>query len=178
MRPIPGSMPISAATPPAIFRTAPARPTNGDFHPGPTCRGRQASFLASENDYQFVRALQLHDAIVPVVGNLAGPSALAAVGRAIRQRGETLSVFYVSNVELYLFQNGVFTRYADTLSGLPHNSRSVLIRSIFSDPGVWPLPDTAPGYASASVMQRIDEFIANYHARKYLTYEGLISEHR
>jgi hypothetical protein len=140
--------------------------------------GRQANFLVSEDDYQFVRGLQLRDGIVPVVGNLAGPSALAAVGRAIRQRGETLSVFYVSNVELYLFQNGVFSHYADTLSGLPHNTHSVLIRSIFSGPGVWPLPDTAPGYASASVIQRIDDFISNYHARKYLTYEGLVALHR
>jgi hypothetical protein len=54
----------------------------------------------------------------------------------------------------------------------------VLIRSIFSGPGVWSLPDTVPGYASASVIQRIDDFISNYHARKYLTYEGLVEAHR
>jgi hypothetical protein len=140
--------------------------------------GRQGNFLVSEDDYQFVRGLQLHDAIVPVVGNLAGPSALAAIGRAVRQRGETVSAFYVSNVELYLFQSGLFPHYADTLSALPHNARSVLIRSIFSGPGVWSLPDTAPGYASASVIQRIDDFIADYHSRKYLSYEGLVATHR
>jgi hypothetical protein len=77
--------------------------------------GRQANFLASEDDYQFVRALELHDGVIPVVGNLAGPSALAAIGRAVRQRGQSVSAFYVSNVELYLFQNGAFGRYADTL---------------------------------------------------------------
>jgi hypothetical protein len=140
--------------------------------------GRQGSFLASEDDFRFVRDLQQHNAIVPVVGNLAGPSALAAIGRAIRQRGETVSAFYVSNVELYLFQNGIFSRYADTVATLPHNPRSVLIRSIFSGPGVWSLPDTPPGYASASVLQKMDEFISDYHARKYLTYEGLIESHR
>ena len=140
--------------------------------------GRHASFLVAEDDYQFVRGLQLRNAVVPVVGNLAGPSALAAIGRAVRQRGETVSVFYVSNVELYLFQDGVFQHYADTVSALPHTSHSVIIRSIFSGPGVWPLPDTAPGYASASVIQRMDDFIADYHARKYVTYEGLIASHR
>jgi hypothetical protein len=140
--------------------------------------GRQANFLVSEDDYQFVRGLQMRDAIVPVVGNLAGPSALAAIGRAIRRRGETISVFYVSNVELYLFQNGVFSTYAETLSGLPRSAHSVLIRSIFSGPGVWSLPDSAPGYASASVVQRIDDFAEDYRARKYLTYEGLVAAHR
>ena len=137
--------------------------------------GRHASFLMSEDDYQFVRGLELRDAVVPVVGNLAGPAALAAIGRAVRQRGETVSAFYVSNVELYLFQNGIFQRYADTVSGLPHNNRSVLIRSVFSGPGVWSLPDTVPGYASASITQRMDEFIAGYRARKYVTYDALIS---
>ena len=137
-------------------------------------QGRHASFLASEDDYQFVRRLQQRDLIIPVVGNLAGPTALAAVGRAIRQRGEQLSVFYVSNVELYLFQDGVFARYADTVSAMPRNSRSLIVRSIFSGPGVWALPDTAPGYASASVTQRLDEFARDYAGRKYQTYQDLL----
>jgi hypothetical protein len=140
--------------------------------------GRHASFLNAEDDYQFVRGLELRNAIVPVVGDLAGPSALAAIGRAVKQRGETVSVFYVSNVELYLFQNGVFEHFADTVSGLPHTSRSVLIRSVFSGPGVWSLPDTAPGYASASVLQRMDEFVSDYRARRYQTYEGLVTSLR
>jgi hypothetical protein len=140
--------------------------------------GRHASFLISEDDYQFVRGLQLRNAVVPVVGNLAGPSALAGIGRAVRQRGGTISVFYVSNVELYLFQDGIFQHFADTVSALPHNSRSVLIRSIFTGPGVWSLPDTAPGYASASVTQQIDDFISDYKTRKYATYDGLISSLR
>lgn len=140
--------------------------------------GRHASFLTSEDDYQFVRGLELRNAVVPVVGNLAGPSALAAIGRAVRERGDTVSVFYVSNVELYLFQDGLFQRFADTVSGLPHSSSSVLIRSVFAGPGVWSMPDTAPGYASASVPQRMDDFINDYHARKYATYEGLVASHR
>jgi len=140
--------------------------------------GRQANFLISDDDYQFVRNLELHDAVVPVIGNLAGSFALGAIGRDIKRRGETLSTLYVSNVELYLFQNGVFQRYADTVSSIPHSPRSLLIRSVFVGPGFWSLPDSAPGYASASLTQRIDEFVSEYHARKYLTYDGLIAAHR
>ena len=88
--------------------------------------GQRANFLVNEDDYQFVRGLQQRDLIIPVVGNIAGPSALAAIGRAVRQHGEAVTVFYVSNVELYLFRDGQFQHYADTLSALPRNSRSVL----------------------------------------------------
>jgi hypothetical protein len=138
-------------------------------------QGRRANFLVSEDDYQFVRGLQQRDLIIPVVGNLAGPTALASIGRAIRQRGETLSVLYASNVELYLFQGGLFQRFADTVSGMPRNARSLLIRSVFSGPGVGILPDTLPGYASASVTQPLDEFVRDNAAHKYLTYAGLLS---
>lgn len=130
---------------------------------------RRANFLVAEEEYQFVRGLQQRDLIIPVVGNLAGPSALASVGRAIGQRGETLSAFYVSNVELYLFQDGLFQRFADTLSAMPRNTHSVLVRSVFNGPGVGLLPDTMPGYASASILQRLDEFLADDAAHKYLT---------
>lgn len=138
-------------------------------------QGQRANFLVAEEDYQFVRGLEQRDQIIPVVGNLAGTSALAAIGRAIRHRGESVTVFYASNVELYLFRDGMFQRYADTLSGLPRNSHSVLIRSIFNGPGFWSLSDKVPGYASASVTERLDDFAADHAGRRDLTYETLVS---
>ena len=39
-----------------------------------------------------------------IVGNFAGPKALRAVGSYLRQLGATVSAFYTSNVEMYLFQ--------------------------------------------------------------------------
>jgi len=133
---------------------------------------RRGNFLNSEEDYQFVRGLQERDLIIPVVGNLSGPSALAAIGEAMRRRGDALSAIYVSNVELYLFQDGVFSNYADNLAAMPRNSRSVIIRSIFGGPGAWSMPETLPGYASASAVQRLDDFASH----KYSTYSQLLSQ--
>ncbi len=46
--------------------------------------GRQRSYLADENAFQFIRTMQLADRIVPVVGNVAGDKALRAVGQYAR----------------------------------------------------------------------------------------------
>ena len=64
-------------------------------------QGRRWNFLASEDDFQFVRSLERRDLVIPIVGDLAGPSALAAIGRLMTSRGDRLSAFYASNVEFY-----------------------------------------------------------------------------
>ena len=74
--------------------------------------------------FQFVKSLQSHDRIVPVVGDISGPTALQAVGRAIAARGERLSVFYVSNVEFYLFGQGAYPRFVTNLRGIPQKQGS------------------------------------------------------
>jgi len=94
--------------------------------------GNQRNYLASEDAFQFIKSLQQRDRIIPVVGNLGGPSALAAIGRVLGEKGETLSAFYASNVEFYLHGQGNYQRFITNLGRLPHTSRSVLIRSIFN----------------------------------------------
>ncbi len=140
--------------------------------------GRQRSFLATEAAYASVRDLERRDLVVPVVGDLAGPHALAAIGRTVRERGASISALYVSNVELYLFQDGRFPRFAETVSALPRTSRSLIIRSIFTGLGFWSRAAAKPGYASASVTQPIDDFVADYAARRYTSYPALLGGYR
>ena len=120
--------------------------------------GRRGSFLAAEDAFQFVRGLEQRDLVIPVVGDLAGRRALAAIGALMTERGETLSAFYTSNVEFYLFNGGTFQAFVDNLSHLPHSGRSLIIRSVFSG-GVGSLPYAVPGYGSASTVQPVDEVI-------------------
>jgi hypothetical protein len=93
--------------------------------------GHQRNYLASENSFQFVKALQARDRVIPVVGNIAGPAARAAVARALAARGEQLSAFYASNVEFYLEREGAYQRFVANLARMPRAPNSVLIRSIF-----------------------------------------------
>lgn len=89
------------------------------------------SFLASEGAFQVVRDLQRRDAIVPVVGDVSGSKALAAIADLLAQQKQPLSAFYISNVEFYLFGDGRIEQYLENLRRLPHGSNSVLIRSVF-----------------------------------------------
>jgi hypothetical protein len=135
--------------------------------------GNQASYLAREADFQFVKALQARDLVVPVVGNLAGPHALAAVGRYVRQRGERVSVFYTSNVEDYLLRDGSFAAYARTVAALPRDRRSVIVRSYFGGFRE-PHPDAVPGYFSTQLVQTMDAFAAGAAGGGYASYRELV----
>lgn len=114
--------------------------------------GRRANYLASEDAYQVVRALQQRDRIVPVVGDLAGPHALSAIGRLLAEQGEQVSAFYTSNVEFYLFRDGTFDAFVSNVAELPMSRKSVVIRSVFHT-FFGPHPLSVPGYVSTQLVE-------------------------
>ena len=134
-------------------------------------QGRHLNFLVSERDFQFVRSLERRDLIVPVVGDLGGPTALAAIARLLTKRGDRVSAFYVSNVEFYLSGEGKLQNFLNNLSRLPHTERSVLIRSVF---GGYVLPQSVPGYSSTSLVQPIDELLQGFSSGRYKSYNDLL----
>ena len=129
--------------------------------------GHRWNYLASEPDFQFVRSLEERDLVVPVVGDLAGPSALRAIARVMKDRRVRLSAFYASNVEYYL-AGDAFQRFVANLGQLPHDGRSVIVRAVFPNRFGWRA--SMPGYYSASLVQRVDELLegaANGSIREY-----------
>jgi hypothetical protein len=88
------------------------------------------SYLATEAHFRALKAVQERNLIVPVVGNFAGPKALRAVGRYVRQHQATVQTFYVSNVEQYLFQDGLFDEFARNVATLPVDASSTFVRSV------------------------------------------------
>jgi hypothetical protein len=133
--------------------------------------GHHWSFLASEEDYQFLRSLEQRDLVIPIVGNLAGPTALKAVGKLMTERGDQLSAFYTSNVEFYLFSDGTFPKFVDNLSRLPHTNRSLIIRSIFANG--FSNTRFAPGYGSASIVANVDDLLQGSSAGRIRDYREL-----
>ena len=90
--------------------------------------GDERTYLASEGNFALVKRMESRNAIVPVVGNFAGPKALRAIGAWLKARGATVSVFYVSNVEQYLQQNGAWPGFCANVARLPVDSSSIFIR--------------------------------------------------
>jgi len=89
-------------------------------------RGKQWSYLSSEENYTRVRQMQLKNLIVPLVGDFTGPKTLKAVGQYVKQRGGTVSAFYVSNVEDYI--RAAWSAYLSNVLSLPVDDFSLLIR--------------------------------------------------
>jgi hypothetical protein len=127
--------------------------------------GKQGSYLASEADYRFLKSLQDRHLVIPVVGDLAGEHAVAAIGRLMAERGERVSAFYTSNVEQYLMRDGVsFDRFAANVRRLPRDQRSVIIRSYFGGGFYRQHPNTVPGYYSTQLLQTLDSFVTEHEA--------------
>jgi hypothetical protein len=136
--------------------------------------GNRGNFLAHEQDYQFVRDLQEQNRVVPVVGDFAGPKAIASIASYLRKNSYPVSAFYTSNVEQFLFEEDVFDNFADNVSKLPTTPQSVIIRAILRG-GMHPA--TIPGYRTTTVLQKIAVFLDDYKAGRYPDYRSLINTH-
>ncbi len=139
--------------------------------------GKHASYLSDEGDFQFLKALETNNLVIPVVGNFAGERALAAVGRDAAERGQTIAAFYTSNVEFYLMREGGFDRFVENLKKLPYTDQSVIIRSYFSGGFGYPHPQSVPGYYSTQLLQTIDSLVREYASGGYDSYSDLVTKH-
>jgi hypothetical protein len=135
--------------------------------------GNRAGYLASEEAFQFVKDLERRNLVVPVVGDLGGPHALAAIGHEVGTRGLHISAFYVSNVEQYLMQGDGFARFAATVADLPFDENSLFIRSYF--PRGWAFAQTQPGHFSVQLLELFSTFVRETQAGGYQTYLDLIT---
>ena len=106
----------------------------------------QMAFLATEDNYQAVRRMQLRNLVVPVVGDFGGPSAIRSVGGWLRDREMTVTAFYVSNVEQYLFrEQGAPDRFYRSVAALPIDTTSRFIRSVPRTSGWTPIATISGG---------------------------------
>jgi hypothetical protein len=146
-------------------------PTHRDLVLERDREGRHASYLASDDAFQFVRRLQLRNRIIPAVGDLAGTEALPAIARFLSERGEPLSAYYTSNVEYYLAQNGTLDAFIANVARFPRARNAVIIRSLFRTPH----PQSVEGYASTQLLQPIDILLAQYAAGRIRGYYDLVT---
>ena len=97
-------------------------------------RGEKRSYLANEESYRFLRDLETKNLVVPLTGDFGGTKAIQSVGQYLKDHSATVTAFYLSNVEQYLFQgngnqNGGWTNFYKNVAMLPLDASSTFIRS-------------------------------------------------
>jgi hypothetical protein len=100
-------------------------------------QGQERSYLATEENYRFLRDFEGRNMLIPLTGDFGGKKAIRAVGEYLKDHGAILGAFYLSNVENYLFQNqggpgnpnGGATNFYANVATLPLDSYSTFIRS-------------------------------------------------
>ncbi|HWQ32364.1 MAG TPA: hypothetical protein VNQ79_05735 [Blastocatellia bacterium] len=136
--------------------------------------GRAGNFLASADDYDFVRGLHLKNLIIPVNGDFGGKRALASIGAYLRQHGLTVTAFYTSNVEQYLFDGSSFAAFASNVRKLPITEQSLFIRSVLDR---YMHPAHVPGHLFTMLLQQIPVFLKDFDEGRYEYYHQLVTTH-
>jgi hypothetical protein len=126
---------LSANVPPAIVgatggnRGGNNGTTYADLMLADDGSGHNWSFLASEENFAFVKDLEARNLVVPVVGDFGGDKAIRAVARYLKSVDAMVSAFYLSNVEQFLVQDGKWDTFCSSVATLPLDEASSFIRS-------------------------------------------------
>ncbi len=136
--------------------------------------GQHRNYLASEATYRVLKEMHDQHRIIPITGDLSGQQALRAVGDYLREIGEKVTAFYVSNVEFYLWRQDAMTRWVENLKALPIDERSLIIRSYFNYAYYTTVhPQTIDNHFSVQILQTIASLIADYDQGGYGSYYDL-----
>ncbi len=133
--------------------------------------GKSNHFLANADDYNYLREMHLKNLIIPINGDFAGKKALASIGDYLRKDNVTVTAFYLSNVEQYLFGDGLFADFAANVKKLPINEQSLFIRSIWDR---YDHPAHVPGHLFTMILQRMPVFVKDFEANRYRYYYQLL----
>ena len=134
--------------------------------------GLNHSYLATEANYRVLRELETNNLIVPLVGNFAGEKTLRAVGRYLKERDATVTAFYTSNVEQYLFQqDDDWKRFYANAATLPLDSTSTFIRSLSNGNGFRP---GSPNSRSVQLLSSIPDLLKAVQDGRVQSYAEMI----
>jgi hypothetical protein len=136
--------------------------------------GARGGFLATEDAFRFVQAMHKENRIIPLVGDFAGDRAMPGLAAYLKEQKIPVSFFYVSNVEQYLFEPGVWPKWARNVAALPSDEKSLFIRA-YLDQGRTH-PSQMKGHRTATVLQRIADFNERQAKKPYQTFWAVVTE--
>ncbi len=105
-------------------------PTYADLVAATDGDGEARGFLATEENFAWMKELESRNLLVPIVGNFAGQKAIREVANYLKEHGATVSAFYLSNVEQYLNRDGLWRSFCANAALLPVDGTSTFIRAV------------------------------------------------
>ena len=124
--------------------------------------GQPHSYLATEESFRLLKMIEDRNLIVPVVGDFGGEKALRSIGQYVKDHGATVTAFYTSNVEQYLFEDEAWKKFLANMATLPIDDRSTLLRSVSNR-----------GFQFR--LGRIEDLLAAFRDGKIKTYSDVIA---
>lgn len=116
--------------------------------------GVNRGYLSSEQAFRVLKDLEATNRVVPIVGDFSGDKAIRAVGRYLKDHGATVTAFYTSNVEMYLFRNNRWAEFIENVATLPTDEQSTFIRAYFGfgARGFYPPAMAGPGGMRSAIL--------------------------
>jgi hypothetical protein len=135
--------------------------------------GEHHSYLASEENFHIVKSLEVENLIIPIVGDFSGEQALQAVGQYLKDHQATVTAFYTSNVEFYLFQSDDWKRFFHNIADLPLDDNSLFIRAYFNNYG-FRFPNQPAGSRSVTLLDSMPGLLTAYDHGQIRSYFDVI----
>ena len=152
-------------------------PSYADLMMATDLAGRNHSYMATEESFRVLREIEKNNLLVPLVGDFGGDKAIRRVGEYVREHGATVSVFYTSNVEQYLFQSDAWNQFVASVSTMPIDPASTFIRSFFNLRFRSP-QDYNLGPQAETLLDPIASLLSAYRAGQLRTYYDVIQRSR
>jgi hypothetical protein len=132
---------------------------------------RPHAYLASEEKFRVLKEYETNNRIVPLVGDFSGDKTLRAVGRYLKNHRETVTAFYTSNVEGYLFASDRWLKFVTNVSMLPIDSHSTFIRTHFR---ATRFTGGRPEYETSTVVDPIRELVQAFARGDLQSYNDIL----
>ena len=153
-------------------------PTYTDLMTETDLAGNNHSYMATEENFRILRDVERNNLIVPIVGDFGGDKALRAVGSYLKEHGATVTFFYTSNVEQYLFQSDAWQRFYANVATLPIDTTSTFIRSYFNIGFQFPAPNFNTTIRSETLLEPISDAVGAYRTDQFHNYLDVIERSR
>lgn len=136
--------------------------------------GLNHSYMATEENFRILKQLENNNLLVPLVGDFGGDKVIRRVGEYLREHGATVTCFYTSNVEQYLFQTDAWSQFFANVSTLPLDESSTFIRAYFNMRTTPQSFNPVPVLRSRTLLDPIAQLLTAYRAGQIQTYDDVI----